>query len=274
MSEADGASADELLVDRSGSVVTLTMNRPARLNALSPALVRRLRTALLELKDDVTCRVVVLTGAGRGFCSGADLKDEQAGRNWPGPTRGHVQTGWSMQEAFSELPWLMRRIPQPVIAVVNGVAAGGGMSLACAADIRLAEPGARFIPSFVRIGVSGEMGVTYLLPRLVGWDHAAEILYTGREIGAAEADQLGLVTRVVEVGEGLAAAATLAGQITELAPASTRLTKSLLAMSMETTFQQQIELENRTQIMLGETADYAEAVAAFAERRVPHFDDH
>lgn len=274
MSEEDGAGADELLIDRSGPVVTLTMNRPARLNALSPALVRRLRAALLELKDDAACRVAVLTGAGRSFCSGADLKDEQAGRNWPGPPRGHVQTGWSMQEAFSELPWLMRRIPQPVIAVVNGVAAGGGMSLACAADIRLAEPGARFIPSYVRIGVSAEMGVTYLLPRLVGWDHAAEILYTGREIGAAEADQLGLVTRVVGAGEGLAAAAALAGQITELAPASTRLTKSLLAMSMETTFQQQVELENRTQIMLGETADYAEAVAAFAERRVPHFDDH
>jgi enoyl-CoA hydratase len=274
MDQSAESDSDELLLDRSGPVATITLNRPDRLNALSPALVRRLRLLLLDIKEDPTCRVVVLTGAGRGFCSGADLKAEREGRDWPGPPRGHVQTGWSMQESFAEVPWLLRRLPQPVIAVVNGVAAGGGMSLACAADIRYAEAGARFIPSFVRIGVSAEMGVTYLLPRLVGWDRAAEILYTGREVDAGEAERIGLVTHLVGAGAGVAAARELAEQMTALAPATTRLTKSLLGMSMETTFQQQVELENRTQIMLGETGDYAEAVAAFAERRPPHFEDH
>jgi enoyl-CoA hydratase len=179
-----------------------------------------------------------------------------------------------MQEAFGDLPWLLRRIPQPVIAVVNGVAAGGGMSLACAADIRIAEPAASFIPSFVRIGVSGEMGCTFFLPRLIGWDRTAELLYTGRQVTAEQARDLGLVTHLTGPGEGLAKAHELAAEMAKLAPATTRLTKSLLNLSMEgATLQQQIELENRTQIMLGETDDYAEAIAAFAERREARFAD-
>jgi enoyl-CoA hydratase len=273
MTQADQVDPG-LAVESSGCVLTLTLNRPSRLNALSPALVRALRRQLTDLRDDAEHRFVILTGAGRGFCSGADLKEEGEGRRWPGPPRGHVQTGWSMQEAFADLPWLLRRIPQPVIAVVNGVAAGGGMSLACAADIRIAEPAASFIPSFVRIGVSGEMGCTFFLPRLIGWDRTAELLYTGRQVTAEQARDLGLVTHLTGPGEGLAKAHELAAEMAKLAPATTRLTKSLLNLSMEgATLQQQIELENRTQIMLGETDDYAEAIAAFAERREARFAD-
>jgi len=266
--------SDGLRVERDGAVTTVVLDRPERLNALSYAVIRALRAALAELRDDPAQRVVVLTGAGRAFSAGIDLKEQAEGKKW-NERRGRVQERYALQQAVGDLVVDLRRIPQPVIAVVAGVAAGGGLSLACAADVRIAEPAATFIASFVRIGVSGgDMGSSYFLPRIVGWDRAAELLYTGRTVDASEAERIGLVTRLVPAGEGMAAARALAGEMLAVAPMSTRMTKSLLNLSRDgATLEQMVEYENRTQILLAQTEDFAEGVGAFAERRPARFGD-
>jgi enoyl-CoA hydratase len=259
--------SEGLRVERDGAVTTVVLDRPGRLNALSYDLIRSLARTLEELRGDPAQRVVLLTGAGRAFSAGTDLKEQAAGEKWT-ERAGHTQERYAMQQAVADLVVGLRRIPQPVIAVVAGVAAGGGLSLACAADIRIAEPAATFIASFVRIGVSGgDLGSSYFLPRIVGWDRAAELLYTGRTVDADEAMRIGL-------GEGLATARSLAAEMLAVAPMSTRMTKSLLNLSRDgATLEQMIEYENRTQILLAHTEDFAEGVSAFAERRPARFED-
>lgn len=265
---------DGLTVERQDAVTVLTLNRPTRLNALSHGLVRALHSALDELASDLGQQVVVLTGAGRGFCAGTDLKDQAAGARWTEGV-GEVQAAYALQEAVASVVVKLRRIPQPVIAVVHGVAAGGGLSLACAADLRIAEPEASFSAAFVKLGVSGgDLGSSWLLPRLIGFDRAAELLYTGRTVDATEAERIGLVSRCVAQGAGLDAAHELAAQITRLAPFSTRMTKSLLNLSRDgMTLEQLIEYENRTQVLMTQTDDFAEGVRAFTERRPATFTD-
>lgn len=267
-------SDDGLTVERRDAVSVLTLHRPERLNALSHGLVRALHGELDALATDHRGRVVVLAGAGRAFCAGTDLKDQAAGARWVEGI-GDVQADYALQEAVAGLVVKLRRIPQPVIAVVHGVAAGGGLSLACAADLRIAEPAASFSAAFVKLGVSGgDLGSSWLLPRMVGFERAAELLYTGRTVQAAEAERIGLVSRCVGEGEGLDAALELAGQITRLAPFSTRMTKSLLNLSRDgLSLEQMVEYENRTQILMTRTDDFAEGVRAFGERRPPTFED-
>jgi enoyl-CoA hydratase len=264
-----------LVVERDGPVTTLRLDRPDRLNALDYALVRELYAALGALHADLSQRVVVLTGTGRAFCSGIDLKEQAAGAAWD-PSVGHVQERYALQQAVSGLVSALRRIPQPVVAMVGGVAAGGGLSLACAADLRVAEPTASFSAAFVKLGASGgDLGSTYFLPRIIGWERAAEILYTGRTVDAAEAERIGLVGRVVPAGEGLATAHALAAEIATTAPMSVRMTKSLLDLSRDgASLDQVLEFENRTQVLLTGTADFAEGVRAVGERRLPTFTDH
>lgn len=266
--------SDGLRVERDGPVTTVVLDRPERLNALSYSVIRGLRATLDELREDLAQRVVVLTGAGRAFSAGIDLKEQAAGELWD-ERAGRVQERYALQQAVADLVLGLRRIPQPVIAVVTGVAAGGGLSLACAADIRIAEPAAAFSAAFVRIGASGgDMGSSYFLPRIVGWDLAAEMLYTGRTVDAAEAERIGLVTRLAATGEGMAAARSLAAEMLAVAPMSTRMTKSLLNLSRDgATLEQMLEYENRTQILLAHTEDFAEGVSAFGERRPARFGD-
>jgi len=265
---------DGLRVERDGPVTTVVLDRPERLNALSYSVIRGLRATLDELREDPAQRVVVLAGAGRAFSAGIDLKEQAAGEVWD-ERAGRVQERYALQQAVADLVAGLRRIPQPVIAVVAGVAAGGGLSLACAADIRIAEPAAAFSAAFVRIGASGgDMGSSYFLPRIIGWDRGAEMLYTGRTVGAAEAERIGLVTRLVPAGEGLAAARSLAAEMLAVAPMSTRMTKSLLNLSRDgATLEQMLEYENRTQILLAHTEDFAEGVSASGERRPARFRD-
>lgn len=266
--------SEGLRVERDGPVTTVVLDRPERLNALSYEVIRGLTRTLEELRGDPGQRVVLLTGAGRAFSAGIDLKEQAAGKAWD-ERGGRVQERYALQQAVGDLVVGLRRIPQPVIAVVGGVAAGGGLSLACAADIRIAEPAATFIASFVRIGVSGgDMGSSYFLPRIVGWDRAAELLYTGRTVGAEEAGRIGLASRLVPAGEGLGAARALAQEMLAIAPMSTRMTKSLLNLSRDgASLDQMIEYENRTQILLAQTEDFAEGVSAFTERRPTRFGD-
>jgi enoyl-CoA hydratase len=260
----------ELSTPRPG-VTVLALNRPDRLNALNPELVGDLHGALDDLKADHSTRVVVLTGAGRGFCSGLDLSGRfQA----PGTEdQGHVPAGMATQQFIASLVPKMRSLRQPIIAAVNGAAAGGGLALALASDVRLAAPEAKFNVAFVRIGLSGcDIGVSWLLPRLIGASRAFELMLTGRIIDAAEADRVGIVSRVVDDRPVLDAALDVADEIVANSPTGVWMTKEVMWSQLEvSSMQAGIDLENRTQIMTSMTDDMTEAVTAFLEKRPPEF---
>jgi enoyl-CoA hydratase len=249
------------------SVVLATLNRPARLNALTFQMFRELRALADEVAADAEVRVVVLTGAGRGFCAGLDL-DEAA--LLPGMPAAEMLAG---QTSWADAVTAFARLRTPVIAAVNGPAAGAGFSLALAADIRIATPEARFNAAFVRIGLSGgDCGSSYFLPRLVGFARASEILLTGRFVGAAEAASIGLVTAVVPADELLEAAFAVADQIVANSPLGVALTKGVLAVNADApSLAAALELENRNQVLATRGADMAEALTAFREKRAPRF---
>jgi enoyl-CoA hydratase len=265
-------SVIELSSPRPG-VTVVTLNRPERLNAMNYELVAGLHAVLDDLKVDRSTRVVILTGEGRGFCSGLDLT---------GPVRvpgtedqGTVPAGMATQQLIATLVPKMRSLRQPIIAAVNGAAAGGGLALALASDVRLAAPEAKFNVAFVRIGLSGcDIGVSWLLPRLIGASRAFELLLTGRIIDAAEADRIGVVSRVVEDRPVLDAALDVAGEILANSPTGVWMTKEVMWSQLEIgSMQAGIDLENRTQIMTSMTEDMTEAVRAFLEKRPADFSD-
>lgn len=249
-------------------IALLTLNRPDRLNALSWALIEELHEALSTLGRREDVRVVVLTGAGRGFCSGLDLSPEDA----LGGERS-VQGSFALQERVASLATALRGLPQPVIAAVNGPAAGGGLALALASDVRLGSPAARFNVAFVRIGLSGcDVGVSHLLPRIVGLGVASELMLTGRLVDADEALRIGLVNRVVDERDLLPAAYALAREIAANSPFGVRMTKQVLAANVDApSLQSAIELENRTQVLATRTEDLREALNAHLEKRPAHF---
>jgi enoyl-CoA hydratase len=252
-------------------VTVLTMNRPERLNAMSAELVTDLHAAFDDVADDPTCRVVVLTGAGRGFCAGLDLKGFGSP---PGAMdEGRPQAGLRTQQHIATLIPQMRSLRQPVIAAVNGAAAGGGFALALGIDVRIAGASARFNVAFVRVGLSGcDIGVSWLLPRLIGASRAWELLLTGRIVDATEADRIGLVTRVVPDDELVASALETASLIAANSPWGVRMTKEVAWSQLEiSSLQAGIDIENRTQILSSFTEDHREALAAFLERRPPAF---
>jgi enoyl-CoA hydratase len=253
----------------------VTLNRPERLNALSHEMVRAIDAFVDERMHDHATRVLILTGAGRGFCAGLDLK----ARGEQGPWRqglGPVQDVYDFQETIAEIVAKMRRIPQPLIAAVNGPAAGGGFSLSLACDVRIATPNARFACSFLNLGLGGgDMGTSYFLPRLVGASYAAELLYTARLVDAEEAHRIGLVSRVVEPEQLLPQARSLAEEMMRRAsPMGLRLTKEILNESVAgISLDAQLKLENRNQILAGQTADAGEAISAWMEKRDPQWRD-
>jgi enoyl-CoA hydratase len=244
----------------------LTFDRPERLNAIDNAFVAGLHAALDEVEGDPSCRVVVLTGAGRGFCAGFDMKGGDYSGN---PAERGVAALMAGQRRLAALAVRLHELPVAVIAAVNGAAAGGGFALALAADIRVASESAVFIASNVKIGVSGgEMGMTWRLPRLIGEGRAAEMLLTGRRMGAAEALAAGLVTAVVPSEQLMDTALSVAGQVIATSPFSTWMTKELLdANASAGSLRHAAQNENRTQVLCNFTGDIAEAVAAFREGR-------
>jgi enoyl-CoA hydratase len=264
-------------VEASGSTVrtdepapgvrVLTLDRPHRLNAMSAELIIDLHRAIDDIALDEGCRVVVLTGAGRGFCAGLDLKERPSSR--PGAADASPQSRMNVQQVIASLVPKLRNLRQPVIAAVNGPASGGGLALALAADIRIAAASATFNSAFVRIGLSGcDIGVSWLLPRLIGAGRSHELLLTGRLVDAAEADRIGLVNRVVPDGEVLDAALATAAQITANSPMGVWMTKEVAWSQLEIgSLQAGIDLENRTQIMTTFTRDHREQISAFLEKR-------
>jgi enoyl-CoA hydratase/carnithine racemase len=249
----------------------VTLKRPEALNALDYNMVERLYAVLDELEADAECRTVVLTGAGRAFCAGLDLNgygdDDDVAR------RGQSRGMFLRQRRLAGLAERLHNLRQPVIAAVNGAAAGGGLALSLMADIRLGSPTAKFNAAFVRIGLSaGDLGTSWLLPRLIGPAHAADIAYTGRTVGAEEAERLGLLNQVTGADDLLDRTLAMAAQICANSPGGIRLSKRALQANMEiSSFAAALELENRGQALLTRCADMPEALAAFRGKRAPNF---
>jgi enoyl-CoA hydratase len=251
----------------------VTLNRPEVLNAMSIELVIELHDAFAAISADNDCSVVVLTGTGRAFCSGLDLKDYGIIPNIDG-----LQVGQIAQRSmryYSRLIPSMRRMPQPIIAAVNGPAYGGGMCLTLGAEIRIAGERAEFNSTGIVNGLtSTELGVSFLLPRLIGAAHSNEILLTGRVVDAADALRMGLVSRVVSDDELLPAALELAERMCAFSPYGLAMTKDVVWANLEiSSLEAAIEIEDRNQLMLGFTENLPEAIRAFDQKRQPVYTD-
>jgi enoyl-CoA hydratase len=242
--------SEPILLDQPApGVVRVTLNRPERLNALNHELVAALHDALAKIGDDRDARVIVLTGAGRGFCAGLDLNGYGA---VPGVEDADPpDRNLAVQKEIVGLVTRLRGLRQPVIAAVNGPAAGGGLALALASDVRVAARGAKFATAFIKLGVSGcDIGVSWLLPRLVGAARAWELMLTGRVFPAEEADDLGLLTRLVDPDDLLPAALGIAEQIVANDPFAVWMTKEVMWSNLETgSLNAGIDLENRNQML-------------------------
>ena len=249
-------------------VALLTLNRPERLNALTSGTVERLYHTLETLGRDAGCRVIVVTGAGRGFCTGDDLRDFKA-PDWVPTDIGPVHSRMYQQHYVAQLVPRLRAVPQPIIAAVNGPTAGAGFALALGADLRLASTSAYFFDAFVKIGASGaEMGLSWLLQRIVGATRAAELVLTGRRVDGEEAAAIGLVLRTVPDDQLLDAAFALAEQITANTPLGTWTGKATLWSNLEIpSLEAAIDLEARTQVLTMGTEDGREQLSAHRDGR-------
>jgi enoyl-CoA hydratase/carnithine racemase len=248
-------------------MAVLTINRPDRLNTMTVRMFTDLTLATRTLRDSGT-RALILTGAGdRAFCAGFDLDEIEV------IARMGVREFLRFQELATGSLAALRELPFPVIAAVCGAASGGGLSLALAADIRIAAATAKFNAAFVRVGLSaGELGTSWTLSRLVGYGRAAEIAYTARNVGAAEAERIGLVNRVVPDADLMEASVTMARQMVANSPAGVRMSKRALQRNLEVaSYHAAQELENRGQALLTQGEDMPEALAAFTGGRAPTF---
>jgi 2-(1,2-epoxy-1,2-dihydrophenyl)acetyl-CoA isomerase len=253
-------------VGRSGGVVTITLNRPEKKNAINGPMWEELRATLREIARTRTDRVVVLTGAGGAFCSGADLSGGGA------DTGGVAQHGWYNMRDVGDVFVALSRLPQPVIAKVGGVAAGAGCSMALACDLIVASDEARFSMIFARRGLSLDFGASWLLPRLVGLHKAKEIALFADILSAKEAEALGLVNRIVPAGELDAFVDDWATRLAAGPPIALAQTKRLLNGSLGLSVEQALEDEGWAQTVNFGTADTAEAMQAFLQKREPRFE--
>jgi 2-(1,2-epoxy-1,2-dihydrophenyl)acetyl-CoA isomerase len=249
-------------------VLTLTLNRPERLNALNHGLVDALNAELRRARDDAAVRAVLLTGAGRGFCAGADLAG--AGPGDPGRD-GKPGLGSAMDRVFNPAIRAIRELPKPVVAAVNGVAAGGGANLALACDIVLAARSARFDQAFVRIGLMPDMGGTWFLPRAVGEQRARALAMLGAPVPADEAWQMGMVWQVFDDARLMEEAGKIAARLAAGPTLSYAAMKKALAAARGNSLAQQLDLERDLQDELGRSEDFKEGVAAFLAKRPAKF---
>ncbi len=256
-----------MLYATTDSVATITLNRPAALNALNRPARHALRQALNRARDDDTVRVVVLTGAGRAFSVGQDVAELVSDYDAAPPALARL-----IYEEWAPLMEAVRSLPKPVVAAVNGAAAGGGLSLALAADIRLAEIRTRFIAAFVGVGLVPDSGAAHHLVRLLGLSKAMELCLTGQPLAASDALALGLVASVSEDADALAAAgASYAARLAAGAPMAQAGVKAILHAAADAPFDEVVALEAQWQDRLGATEDHREALAAFLAKRPPIF---
>jgi 2-(1,2-epoxy-1,2-dihydrophenyl)acetyl-CoA isomerase len=257
-------------LDVEDGVAVLTLNRPDKLNSFSAGMHEDLRAALAHVDGAIRApqpvRALLLTGAGRAFCAGQDLSERQRAPGAPPP-----DLGASLRENYSPLIMRISQLPIPVVAAVNGVAAGSGANLALACDFVVAARSARFLQSFCRIGLIPDAGGTWMLPRLVGMARARGLTFLGEALSADEALRWGLIWQVVEDEQLMLSAMALVRRLAEQATRGLALQKQAFAASSGNSLEEQLELEARLQAEAGRTADYAEGVAGFFEKRAPHF---
>ena len=262
--------SEPFLIGCDGEVETVTLNRPERLNAMDEALIFGLQDYFRGLHDRPEVRIVVLKAAGRAFCAGLDLGAWTAGED-----EGPVHRTWRTQRAIATVMQLMRSCPQPIIALAQGAACGGGLSLLLSSDIRFCTPDFRMNAAYIKIGLGGcDMGSSYFLPRLVGSSLASEMILTGRFIHADRALSSGFVSAVAEADELDDKAAEIIEDMLLTAPLGLRLSKDALNRNIDAPgFEAALAIEDRQQVMLSMTADAREAQRAFLEKRRPDYRD-
>jgi enoyl-CoA hydratase/carnithine racemase len=260
-----------ITVENKGAIDIVTLNRPEQLNAVTPDMISALTDYWSGLHDRPTTRVAILRGNGREFCAGAALGSEAFAERG----KGRPQRQLKMQQNYSGVIRLMRSCPQPIIGLVHGAACGAGFSLLLACDVRLATPDARMNAAYIRVGVGGcDMGSGYLLPRLVGQSVASELLLTGRFLGAERAKAIGLISDIIPQDELLAKGLDFAAEMLRVSPMGLRMTKQALNVLIDApSLDAALMMEDRQQVILLETEDHAEAVAAFREQRDPTYAD-
>ena len=262
-----------VLIETSGpGIETITLNRPDSLNAMNKALITALQDYFRDLQDRQDVRVVILRGAGRAFCAGLDLKGWDDGTD---DGLGAVHAGWQTQRSIATVMELMRKCPQPVIALAQGAACGGGLSLLLASDVRYGAPNLKMNAAYIKIGLGGcDMGSSYFLPRIAGASLAAEMILTGRFIYAERALSSGLISEIVDEDALQDKAMELAGEMLMTSPMGLRLSKDALNRNIDApSFEAALAIEDRQQILLSMTEDYAEARQAFMDRRTPQYKD-
>lgn len=259
---------ETISVESRDAIEILTLNRPDALNALSVQMTQELNDYFGGLHQRTDVRVVILRGAGRAFCAGLDIKEHRGGSD-----EEPVIASYKTQTEIGNIYRKMRNCPQPIIALVHGAAAGGGLSLALAADVRYGAPSLKMNAAYIRIGLGGcDMASSYFLPRLVGASLASEMILTGRFITADRALRSGLISEVVEEGQLLEAGLALAEDMLATTPWGLRLSKQALNLNIDApSLDHAMAIEDRQQIVLGQMSDFREAMTAFVEKRKPVF---
>lgn len=260
-------SYETIQLEMRGAVCVLTLNRPDRLNALNVQVAIDFKAAITEALDR-GARAIVLTGAGRAFCAGGDLREMQEIAKQHGRVEAFFDEPLKL---LNEAILLIRKTPVPFIAAVNGVASGGGCNLALACDLVVAAESARFNQAFIKIGLTPDCGATFILPRLVGWKRATELLFTGDLIGAQAAAEMGMINAVSPDDELMSRVMAMAEKLAQAPTAAIAQIKMLLEASAVNDYGGQLDLERKTQIDSGKTKDFVEGVSAFLEKRPPRF---
>jgi len=254
-----------LLIEKKEQIGTITFNRPEKLNAFSQLGFREFIQALKEMDGDEGIRVVAITGSGRAFSAGLDIDEARQG-----PPETGLQV-MPLQDTVAWIPHIMRNMGKPVIAAINGPAAGAGFTIALACDIRIASEDAKLGAGFVRVGLIPELGSSYTLPRLIGIAKACELIFTGKTIDANEAKALGLVNEVVPRDDLAAATAKMAAEIMKSAPMAVQLAKQALYQGLDSDLVTQLHFEQLGQSACFKSEDFKEAITAFSEKRKPSF---
>jgi 2-(1,2-epoxy-1,2-dihydrophenyl)acetyl-CoA isomerase len=265
--ERERMNYENIKLEMFGSVCVITLNRPESLNALTLAVASEFKAAIAEAVEG-NARAIVLTGAGRAFCAGGDLREMQKIAAQDGRIEAFFDE--PLQE-LNECIMLIRSTPLPIIAAVHGAASGGGCNLALACDLVIAGEGARFNQAFVKIGLSPDCGGTFILPRLVGWRRATQLMMTGEVVTAPQALAMGMINVVVADDQLMAQAMAMAEGLAQAPTAALGRVKELLEASAKNDYSEQLELERKIQIKSGLTKDFKEGVAAFIEKRSPKF---
>ncbi|MCZ6544621.1 MAG: enoyl-CoA hydratase/isomerase family protein [Chloroflexi bacterium] len=265
----DPTTTNDLLYEVDGHVGIITLNRPDRLNAISRAMLEALSAQLVACQKDREIRVVILTGSGRGFCSGLDLQEQ--GERLRQEGESDVSSGYSLFDWRDAPPTVIYRMDKPIICALNGAAAGYGMDIALLCDIRIASVNAKMGAVFAKRGVLPGSGGTWILPRLVGWHRAAEIAFRGRVLDAAESLEMGLLNKVVPHEDLMDEAMAWAREIANNAPLSVQATKRMMRLGWDETFEAAVDHIYLQLLPLMQSEDFKEGVASFLERREPHF---